>query len=104
VTALTFIAGVGHADHCQISVTHRPRTLRFVWHHICPKVCGGKTDMSNLIAVDDSCHYSIHILMWQLANKQPLPHRINRQQLDLAMRGYQEALAAGKADLIPKEA
>jgi hypothetical protein len=60
--------------------------------------------MDNLVSLDDSCHYSIHVLMWQLANNGHLPHRINRQQLDYAMRGYQEALAAGKADLIPKEA
>jgi len=30
MTALTFLEGIGHADHCQISVTHRPRKQRTV--------------------------------------------------------------------------
>jgi len=104
MTGLTFIEGIGHATHCEVSVTHRPRTMRFVLHHILPQVCSGKTTPDNICQLCDSCHYSVHILLWQLANNGTLPHRINRQQLDYAMRGYQEALAAGKANLIPKEA
>jgi len=104
MSGLTFVEGVGHADHCQISVTHRPRTLRFVFHHILPQVCGGKTGAPNLISVCDGCHYSIHILMWNMANDVLNPPHINRGQLDYAMRGYQEARAAGTAQLIPKEA
>jgi len=54
--------------------------------------------------VCDNCHYTIHILMWNMANNVLNPPHINRGQLDYAMRGYQEARAAGVADRIPKEA
>jgi Cys-tRNA synthase (O-phospho-L-seryl-tRNA:Cys-tRNA synthase) len=104
MSGLTFLEGIGHADHCQVSVTHRPRTYRYIWHHILPQVCGGKTESPNLVSLDDSCHYTIHILMWNMANNVLLPPHVNRQQLDLAMRGYQEAIAAGTAGRIPKEA
>ena len=105
MTALTFLEGIGHADHCQISVTHRPKTLRYVWHHILPQVCGGKTEAPNLVSLCDSCHYTIHIIMWNLANHGiPGVHRWNTQQIAYAQRGYLEAQAAGVANLIPKEA
>ena len=104
MTALTFLEGIGHADHCQISVTHRPRTLRYIWHHILPQVCGGLTQLTNLASLCDSCHYTIHILMRNYANNQVRPHKINQEQARLAYRGYTEALTAGTANLIPKEA
>ena len=92
------------ADHCSIAVQHRPTPMRYVWHHVLPQACGGKTEAANLVQVCDGCHYSIHVLMWELANHQPVPNRCNRAQLGYAMTGYQEADAAGTANLIPKEA
>ena len=102
---LTFLEGIGPATHCQISVTHRPRTLRYVWHHVLPQVCGGQTQAPNLVSLCDSCHYSIHIIMWNLRSTGvPGVRRWNTQQIAYAQRGYKEALAAGTANLIPKEA
>ena len=104
MTALTFLEGIGHADHCQISVTHRPKTLRYIWHHRLPQVCGGQTIATNLVSLCDSCHMSVHIIMWRLANNQGAPLRCNVTQYKLAWDGWQEAVTAGTANLIPKEA
>lgn len=101
--ALEFVADLGRAVSCQGYGTHRPVPLRFVWHHILPQVCGGKTVAANLASLCDSCHYSIHILLWQMANKVPLS-KGTKAQLAFAKQGYDAAVAAGTADKIPKEA
>jgi hypothetical protein len=84
---------------------HYPRPMRFVWHHILPQACGGKSTKTNLIAVCDNCHYATHILMWYLANGGiPVTVKYSRAQLRLAQQGYQAAVAAGTVSKMPKEA
>ena len=96
---------VGRATTCQLAKVHRPVPLRFIWHHVLPQACGGKTEADNLAQLCDSCHYSVHILMWYVANGGiPAGVKGTRTQRDLAMRGYNLALAAGTAGKIPKEA
>jgi hypothetical protein len=91
------------ASHCVIAAgRHRPVPARHIWHHILPQVCGGKTERSNLVQLCDNCHYSIHRWMWCLQNG-GLPKRVNKRQLALAQAGYDQAVAAGTADKIPKE-
>jgi len=43
------------ATKCVVSVSHSPRPLRFVWHHVQPHEAGGPTTPANLIEVCDSC-------------------------------------------------
>jgi hypothetical protein len=104
--AREFIEGVGHATACQLGKQGRSHTaLRFVWHHVLPQACGGKTEAANLASVCDNCHYSVHILMWYLANGGiPAAVKGTRAQRALADSGYQQAAAAGTAGKIPKEA
>jgi HNH endonuclease len=99
------LPGAGRATSCQLARYHRPLPLRYVWHHILPEACGGRTEPGNLAQVCDSCHYSVHMLLWWLANG-GIPAGItgSRAQLLLARRGYTLAQAAGTADRIPKEA
>lgn len=101
--ALTVVDGLGRATTCQAYGAHRPVPLRFVWHHILPQVCGGKTEAANLASVCDSCHYSIHIILWQMANNVPLS-KAAKGQLALAKQGYDLAVSAGTVGKIPKEA
>jgi hypothetical protein len=82
---------------------HRPRPLRYVFHHILPQACGGKTEASNLVALCDNCHYAVHVLLWQLAQGTGSATG-TRAQTRLATEGYAEAVAAGTAGDIPKEA
>ena len=103
MTALTFLEGIGRAEHCEVPTDHRPRPLRFVWHHKLPQVCGGLTRPDNLASVCDSCHYSVHVLMWNMAHGVPLLHRQSPGQLTLALEGFLAAKAAGTVDRIPKE-
>ena len=104
MSGLTTHPVLGTAALCVVPIIHRPRPLRFVWHHVLPQTCGGQTNRENCISVCDNCHYSVHILMWNLANHRPVPDRPNQAQLRFAMTGYQDAVAAGTAVKIPKEA
>jgi len=100
---LTYVEGIGHATCCQAGMYHRPRPLRYVFHHILPQACGGKTEASNLVALCDNCHYAVHVLLWQLAQGTGSATG-TRAQTRLATEGYAEAVAAGTAGDIPKEA
>lgn len=91
------------ATTCRVSVGHRPRPLRFVWHHILPLVCGGETTAANLVELCDNCHYAVHALLWNRANGLPVPRNVEATQLALATKGYQLAVQAGTVVKIPHE-
>lgn len=93
------------ADHCSLGHQGGAHTaLRFVWHHILPQVCGGKSRTDNLAELCDNCHYSVHKIMWDLANGKPVPTGADEGQTELAERGYTLAVQAGTQHMIPKEA
>ena len=96
---------MGPANRCVIARYHRPKPLRYVWHHVLPEACGGKTEPDNLASLCDSCHYSVHIILWNLASGIPAGNQGGtKAQLALARRGFTEAVLAGTAHKIPKEA
>ena len=101
--AATELPGLGPATTCQASGTHNPTPLRFVWHHVQPHEAGGPTAAANLIEVCDSCHYSIHRLLWHLAKGLPTGPVPRRAQLTFAQRGYAACVAAGTVAQIPNE-
>lgn len=100
------LPGAGKATRCEAYGSHRPQPLRFVWHHVLPEACGGKAEPGNLAQVCDSCHYSIHILLWLLARGGLGDGTIRgtKGQRAIAQAGYDKAVAAGSAGKIPKEA
>jgi HNH endonuclease len=99
------LPGVPKASRCEIARYHRPAPLRFIWHHVLPQACGGKTEPSNLAQLCDNDHYAVHLLMWHLAHGGiPPAVKGTRAQRALAQRGYDAAVAAGTQDQIPKEA
>lgn len=100
---LTFVAGLGHAISCGSTVGHRPRPLRYVWHHILPQVCGGRTQADNLVSLCDNCHYAVHVLLWKLAQGRLISSRTNAYQAKLARQGYELAVRAGTVGKIPQE-
>lgn len=87
---------------CEVSSYHSPVPLRYVWHHIQPEAAGGATEVNNLAGLCDSCHYSIHRLMWNLAHGITNP-KVPRKQLTIATDGYNRCVAAGTVDKIPNE-
>ena len=92
------------ATGCEIGF-HRPKPLRFVEHHVLPQVCGGKTEPANLAGLCDSCHYTVHALLYQL-KLNGSTYKLSqgtRKQRALAYRGYTAAVAAGTVDRIPDE-
>jgi hypothetical protein len=102
------------ANHCEASLTHSPVPVRFVWHHVQPKEAGGQTVAANLVQVCDSCHYTIHRMMWiyaLIALAQPttdaqralITRPPRRTQLVLAGRGYDACRIAGTISQIPNE-
>ena len=100
-TMLT-VAGVPKATTCVITNRHYPQPLRFVVHHIMPQEAGGQTVAENLVQLCDSCHYTIHRLMWYMAHGTTLP-KVMRKQLALAQQGYDACVAAGTVNKIPNE-
>src|SRR6266480_8072976 len=93
--AATELPGIGRATSCQVSASHSPQPLRYVYHHIQPKEAGGPTTPENTVPCCDSCHYSIHRLLWHLAKGLPTGPVPRRAQLTLAKRGYAACVAAG---------
>lgn len=104
MSAVLELAGKGPATLCEVSpvLAHRPKPLRFVWHHIQPKEAGGQTVDANLAQLCDSCHYTIHRLMWYMAHGTALP-KVHRNQLKLATQGYEACVTAGTVNKIPNE-
>ena len=94
------------ASACSNTVEHRPRPKRFVWHHVLPLVCGGKTQARNLVQLCDNCHYSVHIGLWtlQFAHDTFRTLYLSKDLANYAAVGWNAALIAGTANLIPKEA
>lgn len=102
------------ATKCVGSATHSPTPLRFVWHHIQPQEAGGQTVPENLAQLCDSCHYSIHRMMWVYRlialglpvtdqQRQAITTPPRRSQLVLASKGYEACRVAGTIDKIPNE-
>jgi hypothetical protein len=97
------VPGLGKAVKCEGSASHSPVPLRYVWHHIQPHECGGATSPGNLVQLCDSCHYSVHRLMYQMARGLPLDRPPRLALLSLATRGYQDCISAGTVNQIPNE-
>lgn len=95
------LPGVGHAAGCDVG-HHRPAVMRFVWHHLQPRACGGPTTPANLVSLCDSCHATIHVLLWHLAKGTRPPSRGTRGQRRLAQRGFDACVATGTLSKIPK--
>lgn len=91
------------AGYCVASGSHSPVPLRFVWHHIQPQEAGGPTVATNLASLCDTCHYSIHRLMWHMARGMDLGPVPRLAQLALARQGYEACVAAGTVGQIPNE-
>jgi hypothetical protein len=99
-----YLPGFGYATRCECARFHYPKPMRFVWHHKLPQEAGGPTTADNLIQVCDSCHYTIHRLLWMLAKGQTILPALKRgKRYTAAMEGYQAAVAAGTVGKIPNE-
>jgi hypothetical protein len=88
---------------CSLLRTHEPTPLRFVWHHILPETCGGRSTRDNLINVCDNCHIGIHAIMYAIVHKVPIPRSHSYAQYQIALRGIEQAVALGMQDRIPNE-
>lgn len=101
------LSGVGKASTCVLYGSHNPVPLRFVWHHILPQSCGGKTTRSNLVSVCDNCHYGIHELLWDLKLNGGMfvqyQNFANTPRAKYAIQGYTAALAMDRIGDIPKQ-
>lgn len=102
------------ATKCVASGTHSPTPLRFVWHHVQPHEAGGPTTAANLAQVCDSCHYTIHRILWVMAQiaegktvtdvqRGYISNPPRQAQLALAKTGYDACVAAGTVAQIPNE-
>ena len=101
----TYVEGLGKASVCTVSDWHRPPPMRYVWHHVQPQVCGGRTIAVNLVSLCDNCHFAVHALLYQMklnGKVTPSP-RNNRARVKLAETGYAACVAAGTVDKIPNE-
>lgn len=105
--ASQFLASVGRATSCACVGDHRPAPLRYVWHHILPEVCGGKSSKDNLVSVCDNCHYGIHAMLYDLKLHGPPLRTYGRfagtKRAQIALEGYAAAAQAGVVDKIPSE-
>lgn len=104
----TFLLSFGYAKRCEATKTHSPTPLRYVWHHILPQTCGGKTVAANLIEVCDNCHYGIHAILHDMAVNggrvsKKYRHLVGTGRYEVAKKGYQSALDTGTLNKIPNE-
>lgn len=90
------------ATLCIVTTAHAPIPLRYVWHHVQPLEAGGPNTPANQVALCDSCHYSIHRLMWQMAKGLPLS-KARKAQVAIAKTGYDACVIAGTVGQIPNE-
>jgi hypothetical protein len=103
--ALVELPKFGKATRCELSRQAGPHPPgRFIWHHILPQACGGKTERANLAELCDNCHYAVHAVLWWLAHPDTAQPGATRRQRRVAQQGYAAAQAAGTAAKIPKEA
>ena len=113
MSALLTVNGVP-ATMCVASGTHSPLPLRYVWHHVQPQEAGGQTVPENLVELCDSCHYTVHRMMWVMAliaqgkpvtgaQRGYLAHPPRKAQYALAGLGYEACVAAGTIAKIPNE-
>jgi hypothetical protein len=102
VSGVLEIPGFPKPTSCRITTAHNPVPLRFVLHHVQPAEAGGPTVAENLADVCDSCHYSAHRVMWEMAKGLPV-EKVHRNILKLAKTGYDACVAAGTVDKIPNE-
>ena len=104
VGPLLEVPGLGKAANCQFGGQDSHHTaLRFVWHHILPQVCGGKTVNSNLAELCDNCHYAVHSVMYALSRGAAPAKAATADQFSLAKVGFDLAVKAGTQGKIPKE-
>ena len=103
--ASVYLPMVGRASKCEVSDSHRPEPMRYIWHHVLPKTCGGRSVSANLVALCDNCHFGVHALLYQMkVNGIVTQSSINnRARVKLAIQGYQAAVVAGTVDKIPNE-
>lgn len=101
------IEGIGTAVSCAGAKSHAPKPLRYVWHHVLPRACGGQTTADNLVEVCDNCHYGIHAILYQMAHHDgtapSFAHMAGSERYAIALRGYFAAVAAGTVAQIPNE-
>ena len=83
--------------------THHPAATRYVVHHIQPQTAGGLSVPANQVTLCDNCHYTVHMLMWHLAQKTPPSAKGTRAQRKLAQQGYDACVLAGTVHKIPNE-
>lgn len=113
MSALLEYAG-STANRCDASNSHTPTPLRYVWHHIQPQEAGGQTVTGNLVQLCDSCHYTIHRILWVMAQislgkpvtdtqRGYITRPPRKAQLKLAQTGYNACQAAGTIAQIPNE-
>jgi len=85
-----------------------------VWHHLLPKECGGQTVTANLVQVCDSCHYTIHRILYLMrlefegapltaAQQAFLKHPPRKAQYRAAALGFGYARGQNTTHLIPDE-
>lgn len=101
-----YLSPVGYATSCAVSPHHSPKPIRYVWHHILPRVCGGKTEVSNLVSLCDSCHYAVHALLHDLKvnGHFTIASTVrNKKRAAIALDGYYHAQTMGTVSLIPNE-
>jgi len=103
---LDAVTGTHKPTGCAVSRWHKPKVYRFVLHHVMPQVCGGRTTAENLVGLDDSCHYTIHLILRELSLNGGDLTKItigNRAQRKLAQQGYDACVLAGTVHKIPNE-
>lgn len=107
---LLVVQGLGRASSCDgYAGGHRPRPTRYIWHHVLPQVCGGRTVKANLVQLCDNCHLTVHAILWLLAQRAGEIAKVDLRGIgslrcrELAQQGYALALAAGTVAKIPNE-
>lgn len=85
------------SDHgCTVHDEHRPTPLLIEHHHVWPLGMGGPDEPSNLVAVCAGGHYNAHELLADLIRTGRMRRGGSKGERELAQRGYDAWVKAGK--------
>lgn len=81
---------------CTVHRTHEPRPLLVELHHIWPLGMQGPDTDANKVAICVQGHYNVHTLLGDLIRTGKMRRQGTAGEKQLAQRGFDEWVAAGK--------
>jgi hypothetical protein len=81
---------------CRVHGSHRPAVITLHVHHVQPISMGGPNEPENKVIICPTGHFNVHAVLAALVFDKPAVPKATRMETELAHRGYEAWLAAGR--------